>query len=134
MLMQRTAAHLASSDNRAQLEMRILANHGADSRMAFLRGRWSRTWSMMCAIAKRELEKKQKPALGLASISAYADSDGGSDEEGTSNAERNVKQEGTTKDILDDEAIKEARRARAREWSAKRRDENASREVYNSLE
>ncbi|KAI6111675.1 hypothetical protein EV401DRAFT_1988918 [Pisolithus croceorrhizus] len=40
--LRRTAVHIISSPNSAQLEMRILANHTIDKRIAFLRGRWSR--------------------------------------------------------------------------------------------
>ena len=44
MLMERTAAHLHASPDRARLAARILANHGADKRFAFMRGRWRRAW------------------------------------------------------------------------------------------
>lgn len=37
--LRRTTVHIISSPNPAQLEMRILANHGPDKRFAFLRGR-----------------------------------------------------------------------------------------------
>jgi len=53
-LMKRTAVHLHSSPNPAQLEMRILANHGADKRFAFLRGRWSRAWRTTKERARQE--------------------------------------------------------------------------------
>src|SRR5882757_696876 len=43
-LMRRTAAHITSSPNPEQLEMRILANHGNDTRFSFLRGRWKCAW------------------------------------------------------------------------------------------
>lgn len=37
--LRRTTVHIISPPNPAQLEMRILANHGPDKRFAFLRGR-----------------------------------------------------------------------------------------------
>ena len=52
--MRKTAAtHLLSSPNPVVLELRILANDGADLRFAFLRGRWSRSWDSIKAQAKR---------------------------------------------------------------------------------
>ncbi|KAI6103754.1 hypothetical protein EDD16DRAFT_1582823, partial [Pisolithus croceorrhizus] len=53
-LLRRTAVHIISSPNPAQLEMRILANHGADKRFAFLRGRWSRKWKVAKELARQE--------------------------------------------------------------------------------
>ncbi|KAJ1303993.1 hypothetical protein OPQ81_008402 [Rhizoctonia solani] len=74
-LMRRTAAHIRTSPNPKQLEMRILANHGADPRFAFLRGRWKRAWVRM------QQEKEQPPNAEakrsiMGGLSAYAsDSD-----------------------------------------------------------
>ncbi|KIM61014.1 hypothetical protein SCLCIDRAFT_919647 [Scleroderma citrinum Foug A] len=42
----------------AQLEMRIMANHGADKRFAFLRGRWSPTWNAAKDAARQQYRKK----------------------------------------------------------------------------
>lgn len=57
--MHRTATHLLTSPNAAQLEMRILANHGADKRFAFLRGRWSRAWQITKARIKLGMEAEK---------------------------------------------------------------------------
>lgn len=68
--MQRTARHIQSSPNPAQLEMRILANHGADDRFAFLRGRWSRCWKTLTDQAQTEVLKRDEPA-GLGGLAGY---------------------------------------------------------------
>ncbi|KAG2352692.1 hypothetical protein BDR07DRAFT_816711 [Suillus spraguei] len=89
-LMKRTALHLLSSPNPAQLEMRILANHGADKRFAFLRGRWSRAWRMAKERLRQEKlgQSAQSPRaswnVGLGGLAAYGDSD---DEEESENGE-----------------------------------------------
>ena len=83
-LMQRTALHIQSSPNPAQLEMRILANHGADHRFAFLRGRWSRFWEAMTDHARKETLKRDEPA-GLGGLAGYGsddDSDADNSEKG----------------------------------------------------
>ena len=83
-LMQRTALHILSSPNPAQLEMRILANHGADHRFAFLRGRWSRHWKAVTDHARTEILKRDEPA-GLGELAGYGsddDSDGDKGEQG----------------------------------------------------
>jgi len=61
--MERTATHLVASPNPGQLEMRILTNHGADDRFAFLRGRWKDSWQKIKANAeseKAETERRTK--------------------------------------------------------------------------
>jgi len=73
-LMQRTALHIQSSPNPAQLEMRILANHGADRRFAFLRGRWSSCWKAMTDHARKESQKRDEPA-GLGGLAGYGSDD-----------------------------------------------------------
>ena len=81
--MRRTAIHLLSSHNPAQLEMRILANHGADKRFAFLKGRWSHAWLIMKAKIRadrkeeeRKEEQQRKSGLGrLASYDSELDED-----------------------------------------------------------
>lgn len=73
-LMQRTALHIQSSPNPAQLEMRILANHGADHRFAFLRGRWPRYWRATTDHARTEILKRDKPA-GLGGLAGYGSDD-----------------------------------------------------------
>jgi len=83
-LMQRTALHIQSSPNPAQLEMRILANHGADRRFAFLRGRWPRSWKAMTDHARKETVKRDEPAGmgGLAGYGSGDDSDADNSEQG----------------------------------------------------
>ncbi|KAI0919503.1 hypothetical protein AcV5_001555 [Taiwanofungus camphoratus] len=138
-LMRRTASHILTSPNPAQLEMRILANHGADRRFAFLKGRWSRTWRILKGHARMEMakEKSEKPFLAsLGGLAGYGDSD----EEGSVESEGNKgchelnnplaravnsgEQARSDKDVeqgKEDDEVKKARRARAREWAEKRR-------------
>ncbi|KAJ7074808.1 hypothetical protein C8F01DRAFT_1205653 [Mycena amicta] len=52
----------------AQLEMRILANYGADKRFAFLRGRW-------------KADSKGSTLVGLGNLAGYGDSDSDEDAE-----------------------------------------------------
>ncbi|KAL0065681.1 hypothetical protein AAF712_007322 [Marasmius tenuissimus] len=134
-IMHRTAKHIATSPNPSQLEMRILANHGNDKRFAFLRGRWSRAWQIEKGRARIENEKGKKPAL-LGTLADYGDSSGdeddsirgasaepavdalaGSDHEIPPPAEQVQSEPGGG----DDSVAMEARRARAKEWIAKRR-------------
>jgi hypothetical protein len=68
-LMYRTARHLAASDNPAQLEMRILANHGADRRFCFLRGHWPEVWDKIKKDFKLEKSTNLLSALGSYSSS-----------------------------------------------------------------
>lgn len=138
-LMRRTAVHLHSSPNPAQLEMRILANHGADKRFAFLRGRWSRAWKLMKIRLQTEETPKQtarkdeeRTGGSLNALAGYGDSDGDGSHSEEQPAET-VKDDGllahTSKgEILtdpnakkDDASIREARRARAKVWVESRR-------------
>ena len=135
-LMRRTAVHLHSSPNPAQLEMRILANHGADKRFAFLRGRWSRAWKLMKIRLQTEESVKQiarkdgeRSGGSLNALAGYGDSDGdGSHSEAEQPAET-VKDDGlllqTSKGeiltVTGDASIREARRARAKVWAESRR-------------
>ncbi|KZT01941.1 uncharacterized protein LAESUDRAFT_730638 [Laetiporus sulphureus 93-53] len=86
-LMRRTAAHILSSPNPAQLEMRILANHGADRRFAFLRGRWSRAWEVIKGRARLDSEQEKQRAeqaqssVALPGLGGYGDSDDEADAE-----------------------------------------------------
>ncbi|EIW52684.1 uncharacterized protein TRAVEDRAFT_135080, partial [Trametes versicolor FP-101664 SS1] len=154
-LMRRTAAHVHTSPNPAQLEMRILANHGADPRFAFLRGRWSRAWRLTKSKLRLELEAKKTKdkgaalsgGAGIGGLSGYGDSDDdddGSAEEGDGGDDKlaNEPAEEGKKDIAEDmeanasdDALKAARRERAREWAEKRRaaKEAADRSQENSL-
>ncbi|KAM5540168.1 hypothetical protein V8D89_006308 [Ganoderma adspersum] len=142
-LMRRTASHILASPNPAQLEMRILANHGADARFAFLRGRWSRAWRLAKGKARLELEaekrRKEEDAkaqaqgnLGIGGLAGYGDSDeesnsGGDDGDapvGEPEVEdgRMVEAPKVAEPAPEpDEDVKAARRARAREWAEKRR-------------
>ncbi|KAF9467615.1 hypothetical protein BDZ94DRAFT_1248551 [Collybia nuda] len=133
-LMRRTASHLLSSPNPAQLEMRILANHGSDKRFAFLRGRWSRTWKMYKGKARMEKEaeeKKKETAKGLGILAGYGDSDVDSDASDgddetkrehpeTAKVEQTSVPDAHSTEVSTDLA-QEARRIRAKEWAEKRR-------------
>ncbi|KAI5121525.1 hypothetical protein M0805_002585 [Coniferiporia weirii] len=149
-LMMRTATHLIVARDSTQLTARILANHGGDSRFAFLRGRWRRAWAAVRAEArelekqKSENEKKAKStgseAGTLTGLGGYGDSD--SDDETECKDEQEVnKEEGINTHVpvagppssstnIEDEAAKiQARRARARDWAAKRREEKNEKTV-----
>ncbi|KZT30199.1 hypothetical protein NEOLEDRAFT_1127116 [Neolentinus lepideus HHB14362 ss-1] len=131
-LMRRTAMHLSNSPNPAQLEMRILANHGADRRFAFLRGRWGRAWRTAKAGVRMEKEEK-KEGGGLGGLAGYGDSD---EDENSANGEgkpdtgkgaetgADKMSPSATEQVVigeDEEALKAARRAKAKEWAARRR-------------
>lgn len=137
-LMCKTAAHVLSSPNPAQLEMRILANHGSDKRFAFLRGRWARTWRLEKGRIKvQNLAEKEKEAEksggGLGGLADYGDSDQDDDDdephksaEGSTNPTGEVTAysrtiDATTQDTAKIADIQEARRAKAKEWAEKRR-------------
>ncbi|PIL34455.1 hypothetical protein GSI_03231 [Ganoderma sinense ZZ0214-1] len=140
-LMRRTASHILASPNPAQLEMRILANHGADARFAFLRGRWSRAWRLAKGKARLEMEaekrrkeedSKAQNNAGIGGLAGYGDSDAESEdgeddpkpaiEEASGEAEGQVGVSSTVEPAPEpDEEVKAARRARAREWAEKRR-------------
>ncbi|KAL5480487.1 hypothetical protein ACEPAI_1757 [Sanghuangporus weigelae] len=80
LLMERTAAHLQASPDRTRLTARILANHGADRRFAFLRGRWSRAWvrakaKAVAADMQKEDRKKTASSSQLTGLADYGDSD-----------------------------------------------------------
>ncbi|KAI0710901.1 hypothetical protein C8Q76DRAFT_739137 [Earliella scabrosa] len=140
-LMRRTASHILNTPNPAQLEMRILANHGADPRFAFLRGRWSRAWRLakgkirltLEAEKKREEdEAKQKAVVSIGGLAGYGDSDDEDDEDNDAPAAETQKssvpevaqvaeEAKDAQSAADDDAVKAARRARAREWAEKRR-------------
>ncbi|KAF9222246.1 hypothetical protein BS17DRAFT_809588 [Gyrodon lividus] len=134
-LICRTASHIISSPNAAQLEMRILANHGADKRFAFLRGRWSRAWRMEKERARQQKaekeEAKEAKPTPLGGLVGYGDSDTGSEEsvveagaeEVTDGSNLQLQQGGPG----NEDRLKEARRERARKWAARRRAEQTSR-------
>lgn len=83
--MDRTAKAIVSSSNAAQLEMRILANHGGDKRFAFLRGRWAKAWGAARAHAHEQKAREEKEAagkVGLGGLADYGDSDEDSNSDG----------------------------------------------------
>lgn len=124
--MCRTAAHVHASPNPAQLEMRILANHGADSRFAFLRGRWSRAWRLTKGKLRLELEAKkakEKEAAGIGGLAGYGDSD--EDEDSAGSGEETKEADRPAEEVrdqraenaeaaTDDDALKAARRETTR--------------------
>ncbi|KZT65519.1 hypothetical protein DAEQUDRAFT_521798 [Daedalea quercina L-15889] len=133
-LMRRTASHILNSPNPAQLEMRILANHGADRRFAFLKGRWARAWRLAkthAGLEKEHARAQEAQANGsLGGLAGYggSDSESGSDSDQSRNATEEEVKESTDKPTTgnphvaeDDDDVKVARRARAKEWAEKRR-------------
>ncbi|KAJ7021436.1 hypothetical protein C8F04DRAFT_1140819 [Mycena alexandri] len=106
LLMQRTAASIMATANPAQLEMRILANYGADKRFAFLRGRWKEAWSAMKRkeALKGKLKEDKKAEAGLGNLADYGDSDEEEEDEQPN-----------------PEAVLAARQARAKAWAESRR-------------
>lgn len=133
-LIRRTASHIVSSPNSAQLEMRILANHSTDKRFA---GRWSRVWRTEKERAKQQQTQEAKkarpstaPAL-LGGLASYGDSDNDDEDESAdeqTDAPKHVADTPCTHGSGpgDEDVVREARRARAREWSARRRAEQSS--------
>lgn len=127
-LMRRTAAHLFSSPNPAQLEMRILANHGADKRFAFLKGRWSHAWLVTKAKLRvekevnerKEKEEKRKGLNMLAGYDSASDDAGDEAAEGVQNSARED-EEKANESVDIDEMKKELRRQKAKEWAERRR-------------
>ncbi|KAI6011139.1 hypothetical protein EDC04DRAFT_782265 [Pisolithus marmoratus] len=140
-LLRRTAVHVVSSPNPAQLEMRILANHGADKRFAFLRGRWSRAWKVSKELARQEQREAQKAEKlsGSSSLQGLIADYGDSEESGDEPSEGEAVEDkavDVSKPLVrdfdsaspDETDRQKARRERAREWSARRRAEQLSNE------
>lgn len=128
--MKRTASHLLSSPNPAQLEMRILANHGGDRRFSFLRGRWKNFWSLSKAKARLEKEKEAEKTAGLGVLAGYGSDDNDSDQEANDRGQGPVSEARPAEEKPHvheeipeggDDAAKEARRKRLKEWAEKRR-------------
>ena len=103
--MHRLHATLSSSPNPALLEMRILANHGADARFAFLRpgargGRWRETWEQVrSGELKAEgegeaeepvVERENEKGGGMAGLAAYGSSDEDDEDDGAPRAEADI--------------------------------------------
>jgi hypothetical protein len=127
-LMRRTATHLLSSPNPAQLEMRILANHGGDRRFSFLCGRWKNYWNLSKAKSRLEKEKEVEKSAGLGVLAGYGSDDDDSDQEANLDAvpdatlaEQKPQAPESVPDTGGDDAVKEARRKRLKEWAEKRR-------------
>ncbi|KAH7914895.1 hypothetical protein BJ138DRAFT_1170279 [Hygrophoropsis aurantiaca] len=137
-LIRRTAIHIMSAGNPAQLEMRILANHGANKKFAFLKGRWSKAWrtAKEKARSEKQAETVTPPTqtegkVGLGGLADYGDSEGDSDAEQETTEEvvstipappaASTDSDVTALPTNSDDALKEARRIRAREWAARRR-------------
>ncbi|KAF7416302.1 hypothetical protein PC9H_002567 [Pleurotus ostreatus] len=129
-LMRRTAKHIVTSPNAAQLEMRILANHGGDRRFAFLRGRWKLAWQAIKGRANMEKsrddgEKEARPAGqkpgGLGGLTNYGDSE---EDEGSGAEQADEAGPGDVQN--DEEALKEIRRQKAGEWAQKRRESQST--------
>ena len=127
--MRRTAAHITSSPNPEQLEMRILANHGNDTRFSFLRGRWKCAWIRLKEEEVAKLEhSKPKPVTALSNLMAYgSDGDSGEEDADEDNVAGLVSSVATQHpgsqagDVGED--VKATRRLRAKEWAKKRRAE-----------
>lgn len=131
--MRRTATHIISSPNPAQLEMRILANYGGDRRFAFLRGRWARAWTLEKEkvatenAAKIKAQNVGRTGASLGVLANYGDSDADESEDSDKIEESPMHPKGggdvigNGSEAETDAAVKELRRARAREWSKKRR-------------
>jgi len=123
-LMQRTATHILSSPNPAQLEIRILANYGADKRFAFLRGRWSHSWGLVRAKVRIEQKSKESEKAKQGVLEGLGDY-GDSDEENNSTAPDNDSREKAAEETkpvqIHSDDIKGARRLRAKEWAKKRK-------------
>lgn len=98
--MERTAGALKGAANPALLEMKILANHGADPRFSFLRKgreqRWTDVWRRLRSGASEQSE-------GQSSALVDYGSDSSADEQDAADAGRKRKL------------------ALAREWSRKRK-------------
>ena len=128
--MRRTASHLLSSPNPAQLEMRILANHGGDRRFSFLRGRWKNVWSLSKAKARLEKEKEAEKTAGLGILAGYGSDDNDPNQEANDGDQGHVpevplvEEKPQAREIMPgggDDAAKQARRKRLKEWAEKRR-------------
>jgi hypothetical protein len=131
---------LSTSPDPSLLEMRILANHGADPRFAFLRkgGKWRDVWERIRK-GERGTEKEVEETKGGLGLVAYgSDSDDeGSDEEETKEEEPVAEPEieepplpveeaslptSVVEESEEDRAKKEAKAAKAREWARKRKE------------
>ncbi|KAF5319291.1 hypothetical protein D9619_008695 [Psilocybe cf. subviscida] len=121
-LMTRTATHLLSSPNPAQLEMRILANHGGDRRFAFLRGRWKNAWNLAKAKARLKKQEEEKPEKPVALSSALAGYGSGSDSEDEPEEPPEPLEDVPPAPAKTEEvSAQELRRQRLKKWTEERR-------------
>ncbi|GAA5939910.1 hypothetical protein JCM3775_007146 [Rhodotorula graminis] len=145
-LMHRLHATLSSSPNPALLEMRVLANHGADARFAFLRpgargGRWRETWERIRSgeLRAEGEDEREKPVVkqeekggGMAGLAAYGSSDedeGEGDDEATRADEQDVQsvpaslpeeEPGAGPSVVEEEESTEQERRRRQEQKAEK--------------
>ena len=135
--MKRTAAHVVRATNDAQLRARILAHHGADTRFAFLRGRWGRAWARAQAEARREVLAEREAQGALGGLTGYGSGSGSgseSESEHSGGGGGNGSGEDSAHMVViaqtaEEPAVRttqEARRAKAREWAQKRRAERVA--------
>jgi hypothetical protein len=119
--MRKLALTLASSDDPALLEIRILTHHGNDIRFDFLRkgGRFSGLWPSIRA--KRGVEDVVLKCLGGGA--GLVDYDSDSDEEADV-VEGNEERETTAVD--EEERKKREKAERVKEWSRKRKEARES--------
>ncbi|KAL1743815.1 hypothetical protein HDZ31DRAFT_64692 [Schizophyllum fasciatum] len=123
-LMCKTAKHILSSPNPAQLEMRILANFGGERKFAFLRGRWSRAWSIIQLRARQEKAEAERPKTqALGGLGDYGDSDDEEGDEPAIQAQSHPAGDEAQAGVTSSEDVKAARRAKLKEWAEKRRRE-----------
>jgi hypothetical protein len=114
--------------------MRILANHGADKRFAFLKGRWSHAWLLIKAKLRREKGEKernerQEKDSGLGLLAGYDSASGSDTGDGAKENQTTGGEEKTGEQADLDEKKKEVRRQKAKEWAERKRAEAAAKEV-----
>lgn len=126
-LMRRTAVHVVRATNDAQLRARILAHHGADTRFAFLRGRWGRAWARAQAEARREVLAEREAQGALGGLTGYGSGSGSESEHsgGSGDGSGEDSAHVVIAQTAEERTTQEARRAKAREWAQKRRAERA---------
>lgn len=131
--MRRLHSTLLSAADPSLLELRILANHGADERFAFLRrgGKWRAQWEEMRK-GGGEDQKAAEEAKGTQGLVAYGSDT--SDEEDAAQADRKEAEPpsaatGTTPAQLEEEkaetqarARREAKAVKVREWAQRRKE------------
>ncbi|KAL7414650.1 hypothetical protein BDY24DRAFT_414361 [Mrakia frigida] len=150
-LMRHTSTSLLSSPSPRVLELRILANHGADPRFAFMRGRWKNVWDGLLAGKTVTAEgvvlepvEKEKEVVGMAGLmGGYgSDSDSESEEEKEEGAGEGDEGEGETKEVVvelepvvevleeteEEKEKKKRRKEKALEWARKRKEAEAEAE------